>query len=360
MYKFAYLYVRLGYILAGVVFGVSVMYFGGTLLILEFQKPRESSREFNRELADIQGKIKAQVDNIRIAFNIDPQTPALNQLSTRSWETSYISPASAEHLFSEREAALHECEELSSVILAKLEADIGFILEKLDASPVANTRAADRGADSNTAPAQPTADQTQIPLYVKGPWLEAKISECLSAKRVVESILGETKNSENRSALERAQAEINRFLGILTGEQNKTSREPDPSGPNATRPSSPAAPAIEPGRKENVRAELLSVLSEVKNAVTGDWTLSLTLQNTLGEELDKFRDRAVANNMQANALLRSQLVSLGLLLLSVVLAFFIAVGSDLVRAILDSAVWLSHICVNTSAASGTDEPQQDQ
>jgi len=39
----------------------------------------------------------------------------------------------------------------------------------------------------------------------------------------------------------------------------------------------------------------------------------------------------------------------------VVLAFFIAVGSDLVKAILDSAVWLSHIYTNTAVGTSSED-----
>jgi len=360
MYKFAYLYVRLGYILAGVVFGISIVFFGGTLVVLEFQKPRESSEDYNAELARIQGTIKAQVANIRDTFGLDPQTPALKELSERSWQTSYVSLASAKRLLAERQAALQECEELRSVILAQFEADIRFILGKLDSASVTNAGPSDGGADSNNSSSQLLSGQAQVQLYAQGAGLLEKISQCQSAEEAVTSILGETKNSENRSALERARGQIIRFLAILRGEQNRVSEKPTSANSFESGPSSSAAPAREPTRRDNARALLVSVLYEVNSAVTGEWALSETLDGDLDKVLTKFEERANANNIQSNALLRSQLEAIKNLLLFVVLAFFIAVGSDLVRAILDSAVWLSHIYTNTSALSRTDETEQDQ
>lgn len=360
MYKFAYLYVRLGYILAGLVFGVSVVFFGGTLVVLEFQKPRETSEDYNAKLARIQGTIKAQVANIRDTFGLDPQTPALKQLGERSWQTSYVSLASAKRLLSERQAALQECEELRSVVLAKLEADIRFIVGKLDASSAGNPGASGGGADLNNSSSPFLPGEAHIQLYAQGVVLLEKISQCQSAEQAITLILGETKNSENRSALERARGEIIRFLAILRGEESKASEEAAPASTFESGPSPSAEPAREPSRKENARALLVSVLYEVNNAVTGEWALSQTLDGTLNEVLTQFEDRANANNIRTDDLFRSQLESIKNLLLFVMLAFFIAVGSDLVRAILDSAVWLSHIYSNTSAKSKADESEQDQ
>jgi hypothetical protein len=360
MYKFAYLYVRLGYILAGIVFGVSIVFFGGTLVVLEFQKPRASSEDFNADLARIQGTIKAQVASIRDTFGLDPQTPALKQLSERSWQTSYVSLASANRLRSERQAALQECEELRSDILAKLETDIRFILGKLDASPLTNLGTSDGDTDSEKSSSQLLPEQTQTQLYAQGAALMEKIAQCHSAEQAVISILGETKNSENRSALERARGEIIRFLAILRSEQGKVPENPAASSPFEPELGSSAAPASEPSRRDNARALLVSVLYQVKSAVTGEWALAQTLEDRLGNVLTKFEDRANANNVQSDGLLRSQLEAIKNLLLFVMVAFFIAVGSDLVRAIIDSAVWLSHIYTNTSAKSRTDETEHDR
>jgi hypothetical protein len=359
MYKFAYLYVRLGYILAGVVFGVSVVFFGGTLVVLEFQKPRASSEDYNAELARIQGTIKAQVANIRDTFGLDPQTPALKQLSERNWRTSYVSLASANRLLSERQAALQECEQLRSVILAKLEADIRFILGKLNASSATSPVAADSDTDSEKSSSR-LPDQSQIQLYAQGAALLEKIAQCQSAEQAVISILGETKNSENRAALERARGEIIRFLAILRSERSRVPENAAPSSRFEPESGFSTAPSSEPSRKDNARALLVSALYEVQSAVTGEWALSQTLDDALDKVLTKFEDRANANNIQSNALLRSQLEAIKNLLLFLMLAFFIAVGSDLVKAILDSAVWLSHIYTNTSTKGRTDETEQDQ
>jgi hypothetical protein len=102
------------------------------------------------------------------------------------------------------------------------------------------------------------------------------------------------------------------------------------------------------------------MLGEVRVAITQDWNLDRTLE-TLDEELQHFYEDARANGEKSEELLRGQLLLLGVLLVIAVLAFFIAVGSDLVKAILDSAVWLSHIYTNTAngeVARGGDEPPQ--
>jgi hypothetical protein len=350
MYKFAYLYVRLGYILAGIVFGVSVLFCGGALVVLEFQKPRESADRFNFDLDRIQADIRNQSDTVQQTFGIDPALPALKRLKERDWRSWSVSVSASEYLNAERQEALKDCEELRDAVLAKLQEDIGLILGKLAST---NTPAQTNSLGVSDVP-EPHANisegDDQVTLYSRSADFAQRISECESAQTTVAKILEETKSPANRSALERAKGEIDRFLDVLRQEETK-SLSPSQT---AIVPFSGALPAVQmpqklaPSRKENARLDILGVLSRVRSAVTEGWALEETIDGALTDTLKDFEAHARLNSQGASAVLMNQVAVVGIFLLLLIVSFFIAVGSDLVKAILDSAVWLSHICMNTS------------
>jgi hypothetical protein len=359
MYRFAYLYVKLGYILAGIVLGVSVVFCGSALLVLELQKPRESAKSFNSEFERIQVAIRSQARTVQQTFGLNPAEPPLVRLKERNWRARSVSRSAAEYLTQQREAALQDCQELRSIVLAKLEADIGLIIGKLES---ASTSAVTNAPSPSNAPAGSPAGEELDALYADvSEGVGKRINGCEAARRSVAQILQETRNADNRSALERAQIQISQFIEILRSERSSGSLSSE-AGSFSVAGAVPAVlsqpQASVPSRKENARLELMSVLSMVRTAVTEGWALEWTIENRLQTELEKFEKRAADNGEAADNRLRTQFVVVGLFLLLLVLAFFIAVGSDLVKAILDSAVWLSHIYTNTSSADfegGNDE-----
>jgi hypothetical protein len=355
MYKFAYLYVKLGYILAGIVLGVSVVFCGVAIVVLELQKPRESPDRFNFELERIQVAIRSQARTIQRAFDLDPAPPALTRLQDRTWQASSVSLSAVGNLAQQRQAALQDCHELRSLILAKLEADIGLIIGKLESANTSASSNAVGAADSSNAQENPPAGDESNALFAEtSEGLSERIKECETARWTVAQILGEAKNADSRSALERAQGQISRFLEILRNERSSVSSSSE-AGSVTGAPPVPSLPQTStPSRKENARLELMSVLSMVRAAVTDGWALELTIENRLQTELEKFAERAAINGEIAGVRLMTQIYVAGLFLLLLVVAFFIAVGSDLVKAILDSAVWLSHIYTNTSSGDSGD------
>jgi hypothetical protein len=356
MYKFAYFYVRLGYILAGIVFGVSVLFCGGAIVVLEFQKPRQSADQFNFDLKRIQAEIRTQSEAIQQTFGIKPDLPALKRLKERDWRSWSVSLSASERLMAERQTALKDCEELRDAVLAKLEADIGLILGKLAPVITSSQKNSPDFPDLTEVRSDMPAGNEQTMLFSRGADFAERIRECEDAKWTISKILEETKNAENRSALEGAHEEIDRFLEILRNEEAKSATLSQTSIVSASVESSGFQEAQEsaPSRKENVRQDLTVVLDDLRSSVTGGWSLRQTIDGTLKDTLRDFEERAILNSQMASAILMNQVAVLGIFLLLLVVAFFIAVGSDLVKAILDSAVWLSNIYSNTLPQQGSE------
>lgn len=360
MYRFAYLYVKLGYLLAGIILGLSLLFIGGSVVVLEFQKPRDSAASFNQKFAASQGAIEAQADTIERVFGLDQSLAALRNLRSRQWNSTLVSPSSAARLKAEYEAAQTDVQSLRQAVLNQLEEDIGFITSQL----VANQEVAPKERIVATSPPAIPAllhDAKSIYASTNIAMFPRRILLCDNALYMVRTLQAEARSTDNKAALGRAGKEIEKFLQIIRDQENLSEQAEAAPASAPTEPSFDAlAENNRPTRRDNVRERLSEMLGEVRVAITQDWNLDRTLE-TFDEKLQDFYVKARANGEKSEELLRGQLLLLGLLLVIAVLAFFIAVGSDLVKAILDSAVWLSHIYTNTAngeVARTGDEPPQ--
>jgi len=354
MYKFAYLYVRLGYVLAGAVLTIALLFIGGAIIMLELQKPKISAADFNREFAEIQRNIQAQADAIQHVFQLDQSLPALRSLKSRKWDVASITPRSAKRLEREYDATSAEIASLRQLLLAQLQEDVDFIIGKL----APNDEVAAVKADGTPAP-QNFQDLTGKPTLAQGIYanhiFSQRVAMCNDALNYVASLLAEAKSTDNRAALGRAKNEVLRFLEIIR--EQRTMLEYSEIQEAADDQQTVRADQKEepkPSRRDNVREDLVNMLNEVQVAVTGGWSLDQSVV-ALHEKLKDFKQQAYQNGRISANLFNTQLGLFGVLLLIVVLAFFIAVGSDLVKAILDSAVWLSHIYTNTAVGTSSED-----
>lgn len=367
MYKFAYLYVRLGYLLAAVVLGVGFFFVGGAIVALEAQKPRVPASFFNDRVAKIQNGIIAQTDLIQRVFALDQSLPALKSLRSRKWGATYISPSAATRLEREYDASADDIDSLREAVVGQLHNSVDFIIGKLapsDSTPQSEPGDTSYSPNFSELPELASSKDFSQEVYASDSGtisFNERIASCNDALVLVATLRTEAKNSENKAALGRANSEIESFLAVIRQQKTLLERQPSQEVAAQLQSASPQVPN-EPkrSRKDDVREDLLAMLKEVEAAVTQGWSLDVSLQK-IEHELQVFRAEADLNGRVSAGLFNFQMGLVGVLLGLVVLAFFIAVGSDLVKAILDSAVWLSHIYANTASghASGIDG-EQDQ
>jgi hypothetical protein len=364
MYRFAYLYVKLGYLIAGIVVGVSLLFTGISIVVLEFQKLRQSAESYNREFARLQDKIAAQANSVQRVFGLDPSLPSLASLQARQWNASLVSTSSAARLERELAATKADVESLRQAVVSRLEADVNFITGQLAAhqkdSPNQRTASPSSSPSVLTSFSGDGSSLQEIYARTNSLTFPLRAMVCDKALDLVRTLQVEAKSTDNKAALGRAGGELEKFLQVIRNQQTLLEQAEVASVP-MPKETSVLEPAAQerPTRKDNIREDLAEMLNRVLAAVTTEWNLDLTVK-AMDSETTMFARQAQASSEQSDGKLNLQFALVGGFLLVVVLAFFIAVGSDLVKAILDSAVWLFHIYTNTSApgGGGTNEPPQ--
>lgn len=352
MYRFAYLYVRLGYFLSGVIAFVALLYSVTMILNLEFDKTRDSSDRFNAFFSKKQMRIISGLNTIEVAFGLDPNNSTLEALRNRNWSTRHIDGKSSNWLQEQLGDAQSEVEDLRNQVVVVLNDNLDEIIRSLSKRRESSQASSvPKPAGVKTDGLQPTIN---IPLFVSGANFEQKLRLLSKARDSLEYVLDEAKKPENQIKFKNAIAQVERIDDAVADARTDWDYGPtmeetvSPEIPASTMTSRPAS-----SRRQNIAGDLRDAINEVRSAATQEWSLE-QIVNELSAPVGEFSELADRNTERNKTLWHGQANYVGIFLIALLVSFFIAVGADIVRALLDSAVWLSHI------GSQSSQPQENE
>jgi hypothetical protein len=344
MYKFAYFYVKAGYI-AGLVIGLlTVSAFTFLIIKIQIDKPSRDSSNYNLRLSQIQDRIKSQVEAIEKTFNLNDSV-SLASLKNQSWNSDKLSQNSVIKLFEEHKKSQNYLEEIKKEILLSFTKNVLFVNKKLD-----NYLDSKKLNQKNDRPPNSDILNKRFLLIYNNNDIQKKLEICSNVNLTLSEILSESESEENKNAISIAIQQTENFQRIFN-EQNVNKPSRDNQILSIAVSNQSATPSIK--RVEDIARLLDKSIIEMEFAVTDGLILSSEVYKIF-TEIDGFRDEVNKIETVYSSLFEKQIICLALLLICLIASFFIAVGSDFIKAILDSAVWLSHIYENTSIPKRTD------
>lgn len=368
MYKFAYFYVKLGYIIASSVFVISMCFCVFNIIVLQSQKPSASSSIFNEKLEKIQSDIQSQCDVVQKTFNISPDVSPLICLREMTWHLHSLSFSELKRLNDQRAESMSACEELKGLVLLQLNENIKIILDQLhSASSSLNNQQIHTTDDKNDKSnilvnGKNVTSHIYTNVYDYNINYNVKIKACELATKEIDELLQQTKKLENISLLNDVQKQILHFIQVINRESEKhdgyrefvASKNPSHSISQQAQQITHTHQKEYSSKKSEAFQNLKDVLNLVSYAVTNDWVLERLITQQLNGVLLEIDEKTAEITAKRSAISLNQISYIGILILFTIISFFIAVGSDLVKSILDSAIWLSHIYSNTASKEGSE------
>lgn len=346
MYKFAYFYVKAGYI-AGIIMALLTFAIFSFLIIkIQIDKPSVDPTDYNLKLSEIQNRIKSQVEAIKKTFNLK-ESESLSSLKNQSWNSDILSKKTAIKLFEEHRKSRRDLEEIKKEILISFNKNVLFVNTKLN--EYLDHNKVDSINQGNTDLPNSDSSNSKSFLIYNNKNIPKKLEICSNIYLVLNEILSESESEENKNAISIAIQQAQNFQKIFK-EQNINNPSPDKQSVS-TAVSLPATPSIK--RVEDIVTLLDKSRFAMEFAVTEDLILSHEIENIL-TEINNFQNEVNRTDSLSGSLFEKQIICVALFLICLIASFFIAVGSDFIKAILDSAVWLSHIYNNTSSAKRAD------
>jgi len=344
MYKFAYFYVKAGYIAGLIIALLTFAIFTFLIIKIQIDKPSLNPNEYNLKLSKIQDRIKSQVEAIEKTFNLN-DSESLAHLKNQSWNSDKLSKNSVIKLFEEHKKSQKYLEEIKKEILLSFTKNVLFVNKKLYTYLESNK------LNQIKAP-PPSSDilNNRFLLIYNNNDIPKKLEICSNINLTLNEILSESESEENKNAIAIAIQQAENFQKIFK-EQNVINPSRDNQILSIAVSNQPATPSIK--RVENVARLLDNSLIAMEFAITDGLILSSEVSKIL-TEIDDFRNEVNKIESISSSLFEKQIICFALLLICLLASFFVAVGSDFIKAILDSAVWLSNIYENTSNNKGKD------
>lgn len=342
MYKFAYFYVKAGYIAGLIMALLTLSVFTFLIFKIQSDKPSRDPSDYNLKLSQIQDRIKSQVDVIEKTFNLKG-SESLASLKNQSWYSDLLSKNSANKLFEEHKKSQKYFEEIKKEILLSFNKNILFVNNKLN-DYLKENKVNSKNHENTDLPNSDFSNSKNFLIY-NNKNIPKKLEICRDIYLVLNEILSESESEENKNALSIAIQQTQNFHKIFY--LNNTNPSQDNQIVNTAVASLPATPSAR--RIEDIANLLDKSIFAMEVAVTDDLILSNLISNTL-TEINKFENDVNSIESLAGSLFEKQIICFVLLIICLIASFFVAVGSDFIKAILDSAVWLSHIYDNTSNA----------